>query len=338
MTGLAIIADDLSGALDSAAPFVLRGCHTVVALSPEALGKALATGAEVVAVSTDSREVGPETARQRVARALAHIPAGTRLFKKIDSRLKGNLVAELNALSFKKALVVPAIPAFGRWMRDRKLGGFGVDTPIDIADRLGPHAGRAEIPDVGTQDDICAVLARVDCDLLIGARALAEAQAERMARGTRTVETGSHRGPVILVIGSTDPITLEQVDRLRRRYPAAVYAPALNGVLPDRLQAKDGITILQAVPGAERADATAVAMGLAAALDPPEGALLIVSGGATAQAVLGRAGIEIVEVVGEVLPGMPLADAGRLKLITKSGGFGAPDTFVKILERQGVAQ
>ncbi|MCT7373988.1 four-carbon acid sugar kinase family protein [Chelativorans salis] len=334
MTGLAIIADDLSGALDSAAPFAVQGHHTVVALSPEALEKALETGAEVVAVSTDSREIGPETARERVARTLAYIPAGTKLFKKIDSRLKGNLVAELDALSYEKALVIPAIPAFGRWMRDGKLGGFGVDTPIDIADRLGPHAGRAEIPDAGTQDDICAALARGVYDLLIGARALAEAQAESMGRGARTIETGSHRGPVILVIGSTDPITLEQVDRLRQRYPAAVYIPAPNGVLPE-VRAKGGITIVQAVPGAERADATAVASALAA-LDPPQGALLIVSGGATAQTVLGQIGIVIVEVVGEVLPGMPLADAGRLKLITKSGGFGAPDAFVKVLERLGV--
>ncbi|NGP18990.1 four-carbon acid sugar kinase family protein [Devosia aurantiaca] len=167
----AIIADDLTGALDAAAPFAMRGISTAVALDVEALPEALATGAQIVGVSTDSREIAPDAARQAVAKALSLLPAGTSLFKKVDSRLKGNLEAELEALPHRQSLVVPAIPAFGRWMREGRLGGFGVSEPIDIAGRLGKHGERATIPDIESQADIERVLG-VDFDLPIGARSL----------------------------------------------------------------------------------------------------------------------------------------------------------------------
>ncbi len=110
MTDLAIIADDLTGALDAAAPFAMRGLKTVVALSPHGLPEALATGASVVGVSTDSREVDPDIARSRMGAVLEGLPETVGLFKKIDSRLKGNVAAELDMIGFERALVVPAIP------------------------------------------------------------------------------------------------------------------------------------------------------------------------------------------------------------------------------------
>src|SRR5215217_1866341 len=100
----AIIADDLTGALDAAAPFAMRGISTAVALNVEGLPQAIATGARVVGVSTDSREVAPEAAREAVARALAALPADTALFKKVDSRLKGNIEAELDAIPHRRSL------------------------------------------------------------------------------------------------------------------------------------------------------------------------------------------------------------------------------------------
>ena len=69
MTRLAVLADDLTGALDAAAPFAARGITTVVALGLDGLDAALASGADVVGVSTDSREIVPDAARAAVASA-----------------------------------------------------------------------------------------------------------------------------------------------------------------------------------------------------------------------------------------------------------------------------
>ena len=68
-----------------------------------------------------------------------------------------------------------------------------------------------------------------------------------------------------------------------------------------------------------------------ARFDPPPGSLLVLSGGATAQVILERLGIDVLELVGEALPGLPLARANGLTFVTKSGGFGSEDTLERLL-------
>jgi len=324
----AIIADDLTGALDAAAPFAMRGISTVVALNVSALPQALATGAEIVSVSTDSREVSPEGATAAVGAVLAALPLGTPLFKKVDSRLKGNIEAELDAIPHGQGLVVPAIPAFGRWMKDGQIGGFGVDGAIDVAQRLGRHAATAIVPDIADQADIDGAL-REAFDLPVGARGLAEAMAKAMAPDGEAADISFPEGRAYCVIGSTDPITLAQLERLRGSTADIAYIPAPNGVA-DKTVHPAMLTIVQAVPGTSPADGKTVATALGeslAALSPPPGSLLVLSGGATAQVILERLGISVLELLGEALPGLPIARAGGLTVVTKSGGFGDPDTL-----------
>lgn len=333
MIELAIIADDLTGALDSAAPFAMRGLKTVVALGPDGLDEAIASGATVVGVSTDSRDGDAAEAGAKVRGALDQLPSGVRYFKKIDSRLKGHLQAELDAFDYRQSLVVPAIPAFDRWIRDGALGGFGVDLPIDIAERLGAHAGRAIIPDTVTQKEIDNAFAGFKGDLLVGARALAEAVAARM--GKADGGSGQERfGSIVFIIGSTDPITLAQIEALLQAHPEIAYVAAQGGVRPERMASSE-ITMVQATPDGSAIAPDVVAARLAATVEPlvTDDALLVISGGATAQVVLGHFKIGAVQVMGEALPGLPLADTGRFKLITKSGGFGARDVFCDVLDR-----
>ena len=107
---LAILADDLTGALDSAAPFAARGLHVEVALAAAAVGAALGAAAgaapDVLSINLGTRELAPAAAQREVAAALQALPAGTRLFKKVDSRLKGHIAAELDAVSYRSSLVV----------------------------------------------------------------------------------------------------------------------------------------------------------------------------------------------------------------------------------------
>lgn len=333
MPELAIIADDLTGALDAAAPFAMRGIKTAVALSPAALRGAIATGARVVGISTNSREIPADDARDAVRSLVSALPAGIRLFKKIDSRLKGNIAAELDAIAHVRSLVIPAIPAFGRWVKAGRLGGFGVGEPIDVPGRVGHHASSATIPDTATQADIDAALA-LPHDLLVGARGLAEAVARVMAPEPHLPDTSLPGAPAYCVIGSTDPITLAQLAFLRARTPGIDDIAAPNGVGPERLPAHSLLTILQATAGAEPGNGPAVANALAETLlrlDPPRGSVLVLSGGETAQFILGRLGIHVLDLVGEALPGLPLVRAGDLTVVTKSGGFGAEDTLQLLL-------
>jgi uncharacterized protein YgbK (DUF1537 family) len=64
---------------------------------------------------------------------------------------------------------------------------------------------------------------------------------------------------------------------------------------------------------------------------------LLATGGDTAIAILNVMAVPALQVMGDLLPGIPYARLdvhGRpLWLITKAGGFGTPDTLREVVER-----
>ncbi|MET7400030.1 four-carbon acid sugar kinase family protein [Dactylosporangium sp. NPDC005572] len=113
MSDVAIVADDLSGACEAAATFLLRTTRISIALDAVA---GSADGFRVVAVDTHSRGLAPAQAAGRVMAAIAG-RAGVPVLKKVDSLLRGNIAAEVTALRdlLRTAPVVAtALPAAGR--------------------------------------------------------------------------------------------------------------------------------------------------------------------------------------------------------------------------------
>lgn len=328
MSGLqaVIIADDLTGALDAAAPFAMLGLHTVAATRIEGLAAALDQRPEVIAVTLNSREGTAQTARDRAMAAtrllLAAVHPGTLWLKKIDSRLKGHVTEETDAVAGlirpHHILLNPAIPELGRIVRNGHLQGAGVDRPIPLP---GAH------PDAETDADLDRLVAGAAKNtLFVGARGLAAALARRLRPGLHPAAPPSILGPVTFVIGSRDPVTLAQVAQLRQHSPIP-WTPAPDGVLP--VGSPPGL--LQATPG-PGTDGPTVSRRLAeAVLTLPRTGTLLVTGGETAAALLRAANTPVLTVVGEVLPGLPLCQAdGFPALITKSGGFGTPDTLLRL--------
>jgi uncharacterized protein YgbK (DUF1537 family) len=329
---LAILADDLTGALDSAAPFAARGLRADIALALEAIPEIVGDQPDVISINLNTREISADDARLATAAAIALLPPGARLFKKVDSRLKGNIVAELDAITYSKALVAPAIPAFERTVEAGHVKGHGVDEPISIESRFGSHFNRINAPDTHTQadmEDALAAAERDGIDLLIGARGLAEALACQMTRGAASNVAMIPAGRATFVIGSRDPITLAQIEALR----AAVtlhYVAAPNGVPNGELEADVALTLIQATSGNEAIDPQAVAEALGNGLKDSlslRGDTLLLSGGATADAVMLSLGVSRLHLHGECLPGLGVASTGGRTIIAKSGGFGHPDTL-----------
>ncbi|MDK1373987.1 MULTISPECIES: four-carbon acid sugar kinase family protein [unclassified Sinorhizobium] len=333
---LLIVADDLTGALDTAAPFAVHGFSVDVVADQSALDEAIAGGSDVIAVTTRSREIEPAEAARRVLLAQQAMTPGMRLFKKVDSRLKGNVEAELSVLDFARAVVLPAIPEFGRVVRGGQIRGFGVDQPISVAGRLGAIADRAVIPDTETVEEMrTAVEAITPGDLLVGALSLANALASRTGR-SHAEPFAAREGRLLMAIGSRDPITVSQVEELRRAVPDLRYLAAPAGQVEQarhRSERADDVTLVQAVEGALPATASDVAAALAesAAAFAGECRTMLLSGGATAEAYFDRQGIRVLRLVGEVLPGLPVAEHGGQFYITKSGGFGDSDTLCRVV-------
>ena len=121
-----VIADDFTGACDAGVQFMKRGLETVVLADAQKLAR-FEGEFDVVVLDTESRSVGPEDAYERVRdslRALGKIGAKL-VYKKIDSTLRGNLGAELDAamdeLEVKAVIVAPSFPAQNRTTVDGHL-------------------------------------------------------------------------------------------------------------------------------------------------------------------------------------------------------------------------
>ncbi|SPE42145.1 conserved hypothetical protein [Candidatus Sulfopaludibacter sp. SbA3] len=102
----------------------------------------------------------------------------------------------------------------------------------------------------------------------------------------------------MFVIGSDHPVTLEQVAKLREARPESLISPF------------DSI---------------------------PDAGALVLSGGDTAAAVCRLIGARRIDLCDEILPGIPwgILRCGRfdgVPVVTKSGGFGAPDALIRVAE------
>ena len=117
---IGIVADDLTGANDTALQFHIRGANTQIILDPTVLPEnRLST--QVWAIPTETRNSGAKKAYERAKAAVTLLrdQLGAEYFyKKIDSTLRGNIAVEtlgmLEVLDWDAAVVVPAFPQEGR--------------------------------------------------------------------------------------------------------------------------------------------------------------------------------------------------------------------------------
>lgn len=134
-----VVADDLTGANDTGAAFAARGRETVIAL--DGVERGVAADADVQVVDTDSRYSDPETAANRVERAIEHATDAA-VYKKVDSTLRGNLVAEIDAAMAASgadlAIVAPAFPATGRIT----VGGYHLVEGTPVAETAAGRDGK----------------------------------------------------------------------------------------------------------------------------------------------------------------------------------------------------
>jgi uncharacterized protein YgbK (DUF1537 family) len=180
--------------------------------------------------------------------------------------------------------------------------------------------------------------------VLVGSAGIAGAVAQVRLRDRPHPPLPQVDGDVLAVVGSRAEQSALQVELLAQQPEVAVFL-APNGQLPDAaiLSDRRPVAVLRAVAAADGAlaDAANVACCLAEAalrvLQSRRVEALIATGGDTAIAILHCLGVAALQVMGDLLPGVPYARLqvlGRtLWLITKAGGFGTPETMREVVQR-----
>ena len=349
---LVVVADDLTGALDTTAPFALRGMRVRVALDASGIDEALAHRPDVLAVSTGSRglsEAEAIVAVEQVAGALAAAPPRM-IFKKVDTRLQGHpgqeSLALARAFGRSRLLGAPAAPDQGRVTAGGSVIGRGVRDPISIAAAF-PAATESVsiIGDVRTGDDLANIARGIDwsAGIAVGARGLGEAVAALLAEALQVPPLMDRPAPFIpsertlIAFGSRDPITAAQVAHVGAvRSDIPILDAPCGSVepcampLPLILQCTGDALLEPARVAARFACAT---IGFIRSTNPDT---VVMGGGDTAAAILSTLGLRSIALRGEVLPGMPHFEARPpggtpIAFVTKSGGFGAVDALHHVI-------
>lgn len=365
---IGVLADDLTGALGSAARLRERGLDPLVVWRPEDLPKAFRPRAVVVDMRTRDAPRGPRATACEWARRL-HDLGCARFEQRIDSTLRGAPGEELAGLLDGAGLddpVVVAVPAFpdaGRVCTGGRQRAAGTAREVEVAPALFGKAP-AEVVTSG------ALAARVragaaarfvvdgadDENLRATAAAVAELEHEGVELVTASPGGWLRHHPVsarpgaelvLVVLGSNTALNHRQLARLRDARPVLVAGTAE----PDWDAVERGgqtvvvETIAQSEPDDERrdprladraADAAAALLGRA-----HERGLrcrgVVASGGHMASRLVDALGADRLGVVGEVAPLCPrgMLHGGPwsgLPVVTKGGLVGEDATLATLVE------
>ena len=357
MTTLRLIADDLTGALDTAAEFVGPTGPVPVYWS----GAIPADLPPSAAVDSGTRELGRERATATTAQLAKGLVGASIAYKKVDSLLRGHTLAELAAClqggAFPFCVVAPAFPYQGRVTRSgvqfRRTAGQDWSPVADLcallaeaglsAARGDPHGRLAPgvtVFDAETDNDLRRV-AEIGCEadgpvLWCGSAGLAQALASKGAAPS----AAALKRPVLGLFGSDQAVTAGQLAACGPHHiKLADGGPRSAAVLGERLdQTGVALTSLDLPPGLTRHEAAhriGRELGLLTQQLPPPGTL-IVAGGETLRALCVALGATALEAHGQIEPGLPHSKmrSGRwdsVEVVSKSGAFGGPSLWLDLL-------
>lgn len=340
-----LIADDLTGACDAAAPFAARGRPVAVVLGDRPAPDLV----RVLAVNTETRDAAPSEIRG----AMARIPFRTARvhFKKIDSTLRGDVAEEiaaaLDAFELDAAVVCPAFPLMRRTVK----GGFlrvagaavcpvaarvrSIHCAVDGLGAAIDGGARVVSVDAACDADLdhftTAVLALGRPVLWAGSAGLASALARTLGPPSAATALPLRRGSVLFCLGSDHTVAREQERILLETRPCTqLRVTSGRKCLTDALSAGRHVVLRIPRGSAEVGALRDLLLGAPAAA-------LALSGGDTAALVCRAAAVERIDILEELMPGIP---RGVLRcgifddapVVTKSGGFGEPDALVRIAD------
>ena len=346
MTTVRIVADDLTGALDTAAEFVALTGPVHAFWQPMEAGSLPVNAALDIA----TREGDLAAARDAATAAAPALRHGGLAFKKIDSLMRGHSLAELAACylagGWRRAVLAPAFPFQGRVTRGgRQFMAAGASWepagPDLVAALLAlgvpAYRGSVALPgiavcDATTDADLASIVAAAggaDAPVLwCGTGGLAGALSGRAAPLLPGLPS-----PILGLFGSDQAVTAGQLAACHPHWMALPGGTAADTAELQRRLANHGVAAVSqdVAPGTPRAEAAARIEATFRALVGrlPAPGTLIVAGGETLRGLCRALGAASLEVRGRVMPGVPVSvlRGGRwdgVTVVSKSGAFGHP--------------
>lgn len=349
-----ILADDFTGALDTASLF---GYGTFVLVD-----RGFQVKARVIAVSSNSRLLQAEKAKQEVASILSLFEKPRHLYKKVDSTMRGNVGAELEVVHKYTGEAIPftpALPEQGRTVKEGHLFVWGVPLhETQYVDELPVRSSNIlELLRVNSSTEI-GFWKEGDSSILVFRNVrdrseLREYFESLVGEGYDSIMGGSAGlalelssyigftapdrpspdGPILFVSGSRNPVTREQLQEISR------WVEVLELKVDSEIET--AVNLLKA--GRDLAitvdlgdDGSRLLKELARwIIESKQIGGLVIIGGETMRYLLEFLRVKAIEIgespeVGISAGWMRGGPMDNTPLVSKAGGFGGKDSLVKI--------
>ena len=327
-----VLADDITGAAEIA-------------------GIAHTLGVNATVIATDTRSMTEQEAVKTIADIAERYGFADKecvVFKKVDSALRGHVVAEINTLlehsHYKKALYLPCNPSKGRIIRD---GIYYINNvPISNTDfsfdpefpafssSLAERFPDLTSADAVSNDDIQRIVEAADSEtLLVGAADLFEAFCQTLSSPqTESADADSDHTEAlnyIIIQGSTQSKDLSDTEFFRHHNIQTCQMP--DDVFDGRDRTdwiSRGGNICLTIPQKRKGNPQWLKRAMADAVNALVNdsstewqGTIIIEGGATACAILTALGWKDFEVEKEIAPGVVMLRHGNSHIILKPGSY-----------------
>lgn len=364
-----IVADDLTGACDVAAPFAMCGEKVEVQIT----SKQPHPSTTVVAINTESRDTPESTSLLKLDATLRRLPfsADTTVLKKVDSLCRGNTFFEIRAISsrFPEHLIffAPSYPSLGRSVTS---GYLHLDSmsgnDLNIAECLdSKHIAHSILPecidseakmvhiqsainngtrfflcdastDAGMRSIVQAALSLNRRLIWIGSGGLAHAIANTCCDKRSTAPCWTPRNETFLLcIGSDHITTKRQIEHAIHYINDIICIEKIKyDTEAFSSHLKNRKPIIWSID--PELNIAAIRDTLIQASNYSRTTVLL-SGGDTAAKVCNAMEVQSIFIAGELLPGIPwgIISGGKfdgMRIITKSGAFGKADALTRITQ------
>lgn len=392
MKKIMVIADDLTGACDTGIKFTQKGYRTRVIVSKENDKSLLDESVDVFSITTDTRNCDSKEAKIIMSKMLDFYGDNYHFYKKIDSVLRGNIISELDVFLekgyAKKAIICPSFIEEGRTLENGflRISRSEGEAIMNVGEALGLNswehvsletvrAGHEFIVekvknsyqkyiiiDAVTNEDL-EIVAKA-CEMLpecipAGSSGLARYYYEPIYPKKMSGVEFEKKGVPLIVVGTKNPITVRQVQKLKEVENLEVYLVYI---------ANDGVTVMSTAVLEEKSNKKGILLTTNVVYFNEENtdyllyrnfsnenikeiiakeafhiyskndiSSIIATGGDTGSCVLESLGLDRIDLVEEVMLGIPYGVASgtkgkKVKIVTKSGGFGKEDALIKLFE------
>ncbi len=343
-----MIADDLTGGGDIGVQFADKGLKVVLSVDVECI-KDMPMDAEVWVINTQSRSENDKNAAKKVKKAAGLLKDWNAeyYYKKIDSTLRGQIGAELEAfievLDIEILPLCAAFPDIGRTTVDsvHYVEGKRIDETSYSEDIKSPvkeanikillsnqmnNPEKVDVKDASTNEDLEKLSNEYAGKVFAGAAAWAGKLADCWLSSPRKVQSIILTpGPVLAISGSLNPVSLKQVEYWEDS--------GLGGIdiNENKNEVDDEDDLLVKTIGEEVTGSLKRLNKIAGSYwNSGKWNHVILNGGDTAYSFFLSQGIQQVDVIKSLDTGIALTANEGSYIVLKPGGYGEVDMLIKL--------